>query len=63
MEKKEIEERKNILVGTLRSEFNVYTHNLSWKNNMKRNLYLSGKKIYQSEDTILDLSNNIIEML
>ena len=30
---------------------------------MKKNLYLSGKKVYQSKDPILDLDNNIIEML
>jgi len=63
MEKKEIEERKNILVEILRHEFNVFTRNVPWKNYMERNLYLSGKKIYQSEDPILDLANNIIEML
>ena len=63
MEKKEIEERKNILVEILRHEFNVFTGNVPWKNYMERNLYLSGKKIYQSEDPILDLANNIIEML
>ena len=63
MEKKEIEERKNILVEILRHEFNVFTRNVPWKNYMERNLYLSGKKIYQSEDPIIDLANNIIEML
>ena len=63
MEKKEIEERKDILVEILRHEFNVFTRNVPWKNYMERNLYLSGKKIYQSEDPILDLANNIIEML
>ena len=63
MEKKEIEERKNILVEILRHEFKVFTRNVPWKNYMERNLYLSGKKIYQSEDPIIDLANNIIEML
>ena len=63
MKKEEIEERKNILVEILRHEFNVFTRNVPWKNYMERNLYLSGKKVYQSEDPILDLANNIIEML
>ena len=63
MEKKEIEERKDILVEILCHEFNVFTRNVPWKNYMERNLYLSGKKIYQSEDPIIDLANNIIEML
>ena len=49
MKKEEINKKRNILVSILRSEFNVYTHNLPWKNNMKRNLYLSGKKVYQSK--------------
>ncbi|MBA7537695.1 hypothetical protein ES705_29964 [subsurface metagenome] len=63
MEKKEIEERKKILTEILRHEFDVYTRNLPWKNYTERNLYLSGKKIYQGEDPIVDLANNIIEML
>jgi hypothetical protein len=63
MNEKEIEEKRKILTECLRSEFDVYTLNLPWKNYMKRNLYLSGKKIYQSEDPIADLAGNLIEML
>ncbi len=63
MEKKEIEERKKILTEILRHEFDVYTRNLPWKNYTERNLYLSGKKVYQGEDPVADLANNIIEML
>ena len=65
MNKEEIEERKKILIEILRHEFDVYTRNVPWKNytRKERNLYLSGKKIYQSEDPITGLAGNIIEML
>lgn len=65
MNKEEIEERRKTLITILRHEFDVYTHNLPWKNytRKERNLYLSGKKVYQGEDPIADLANNIIEML
>ena len=62
MEQKEIKKREDILIEILRHEFDVYTHNI-YTHIKERNLYLSGKKIYQSEDPIADLARNIIEML
>jgi len=65
MNKEEIKKRENILIEILRHEFDVYTRNVPWKNytRKERNLYLSGKRIYQSEDPIADFARNIIEML
>ena len=65
MNREEIKKREETLIEILRHEFDVYTRNVPWKNykEKERNLFLSGKNIYQSEDPIVDLARNIIEML
>lgn len=62
MDKEEIEERRKILIEILRHEFDVYTA-YTFMTSVKPELYLHGKKIYNSEDPIKDLAGNIIEML
>jgi len=62
MDKEEIKKREKILIEILRHEFDIYTRNI-YIETKERNLYLYGRKIYQSEDPITDLARNIIEML